>query len=221
MGMFDQGMFSNFFNTGQQQTDFIPDAPPIEGDFFGGESDFIKSNLRGTIESGGMNAFLQQMLATGKKGIGRQARTAREGVREAGASSGFRGANVNAITGLFEAEAGAVGELETGVAGLAEQGRAGALSQLIGVNQFEGGMQLSKAQLEEGMRQFDITTEEGRRQFEKAYDLQERELDAMIEAQGGDFWDIVGGGLGLVGGMALGGAGGALGNMLGNFIQGT
>lgn len=214
------GLYETYFNRPDEQQDFLPNAPELTGDFFGGESGFIKKNLRGTIESGGMSEFLKQMLVTGKKDIGRRAGSARERVREGGASSGFRGANVNTFTDIFAEEAGQVGQLEVGVGGLAEESRATALGQLIGVNQFEGGQALSRAKLEEISRQFDITSEEGRRQFEKMFGLKERELEAMIDAQGGDFVSVLGDILGMGVGIASGGMFAGLGSGLGDIFEG-
>lgn len=174
---------------------------PKKVDPFAADSALIKDELRGTIESGGMSEFLQQTLLGGTKKIGKQARRAGAGIREAGASSGFRGANVNAFTDLFEAEAQQVGELETGVAGVAEQSKAQALGQLIDVNQF------------------DITTAEGKRQFEKMFGLKERELEAMIDAQGGDIASIIGSILGTGVGIASGGAFSGIGTGLGNIFE--
>ena len=213
MGFFDK------FNFQSREQDFLPNAPKLTSDFFGSESGFLKENLRGTIESGGMSEFLQQMLIGGKKDIGRRAGTAREGVREAGASSGFRGANVNVFQDIFAEEAGQVGKLETGIGGIAEQQRATALGQLIGVSQFEGGQELSKAKLEEVARQFDVTSEEGRRQFEKMFGLKEKELDAMIDAQGGDFLSVIGSILGTGAGIVTGGAFGGLATGVGNIFE--
>ncbi len=214
------GFFDSFLNNKPKQTDFLPNAPELGSDFFGGESGFIKENLKGTIGSGGMSEFLQQMLIGGKKDIGRKARTAREGIRESGASSGFRGANVNMFQDLFAEEASQVGKLEVGVGGLAQQRESEAVGRLIGVNQFEGGQELSKARLEEMSRQFDVTSEEGRRQFEKMFGLKEKELDAMLDAQGGDFLSVLGNIVGTGAGIVTGGAFGGLASGVGNIFEG-
>lgn len=191
----------------------------MANNFFGESSGFLKDELTGTIESGGMNEFLSQMLMSGKKQIGRGARRVRKGMEESANITGFSGTNVNASTDLFEAEAGQIADLKTGVAGIAEQSRAGAVGQLIGVNQFEGGQAFNKAQLEEQMRQFDVTTNEGRRQFEKMFGLKERELDAMLDAQGGDFLSVIGNILGTGAGIATGGVFGGVASGLGNIFE--
>ena len=171
---------------------------------FSAESDLIKSELKGTIASGGMSEFLQQRLLSGTKKIGRKAGTTREAVREAGAASGFKGANVNVLQDIFAEEAGAVGELEAGIGGAAEQSKLQAIGQLIGVNQF------------------DIQNAEQKRQFEKMFGLKEKELDAMIDAQGGDFMSVIGSllgtGAGIVAGGAFGGAATGLGNIFEEFF---
>jgi hypothetical protein len=191
---------ANNFNIKPFDFSFLQ-SPQEQAPDFSAESDLIKSELKGTIESGGMSDFLKQMLIGGTKKIGRQAGRAQRGLREAGASSGFRGANVNVLSDLFEAEASQVGELQTGIGGIAEQSKAQALGQLIDVNQF------------------DITTAEGRRQFEKMFGLKERELQAMIDAQGGDIGSIIGSILGTGVGIASGGAFSGIGTGLGNIFE--
>lgn len=185
--------------------DFSQFAPkPEKKPDFSKESDLIKKELTGTIESGGMSEFLNQMLLSGTKKIGQQTRGTRESIRESGASSGFKGANVNTLVDLFEAESGAVSELEVGVGGIAEDQKTKAIGQLIGVNQF------------------DITSAEHKRQFEKMFGLKEKELDAMIDAQGGDFMSVIGSilgtGAGIVTGGAFAGAGAGLGNIFEDFF---
>ena len=168
---------------------------------FSAESDLIKSELKGTIASGGMSDFLQQRLLSGTKKIGQQAGTTREAVREAGASAGFKGANVNVLQDIFATEAGAVGELEAGVGAVASQRESEALGRLIGVNQF------------------DVTNAEQKRQFEKMFGLKEKELDAMIDAQGGDFMSVIGGVLGAGVGIVSGGAFGGLATGVGDIFE--
>ncbi len=168
------------------------------------EPDLVRSELEGTIASGGMSQFLEQMLLTGTKKIGKQARGAREDIRELGAASGFRGAGANILTDVFESEAGAVAELETGVGGIAQQRESEALGRLIGVEQFEQ------------------TSAEQKRQFEKMFGLKEKELDAMIDAQGGDLMSVIsnflGAGTGIVAGGALGGLASGVGNIFEGFF---
>jgi hypothetical protein len=187
------------------------------GNFFGEFSDFLGEDLTQTIQSGGMSDFLSQMLLTGKKDIARGAGRARETLRETSASSGFGGVSANVITDIFAEESSQVGQLKTQVGGLAEASKSQAVSQLLGLTQFQGQqelggaqLELSRDQLEEMARQFDVTTEEGKRQFEKMFGLKERELDAMIDAQGGDFLSVLGNMFGTGAGIAMGAGIGSL-----------
>ena len=204
--------------------DFLPNAPKLGSNFLGGESDFIKGNLKSTISSGGMSKFLSQSLFTAQKALGREAESSQEVLREIGAASGFKGANANLVGDLFAEEAGRSAELEVGFGGIADTARTNALGQLIGVNQEEARQQLSVARLQEIARQFDITSEEGRRQFEKEFGLKERELDARLDAMGGDFLSVIGsilgGGAGIILGGAFAGVGSSIGSELGGIFSG-
>lgn len=176
---------------------------PEDQDFFGEHSDFLGEELTGAVKAGGMNEFLRQTLMTGTKKIGRKAGRARENIREAGASSGFKGANINAMTDLFASEAGAVEDLEVGVGGLAEANKSQAIAKLLGLTQFQGGQKLGGARLAESRRQFDASLE-----FQKE------------QADGSILGDILGFGAGIVTGGALGGVGSGVGSALDKWIKG-
>lgn len=155
--------------------------------FLGQDFGFLTGNLRSQIGAGGFSPFLTQLLSQGRKDIGRQTRSARESIRESGASSGFRGSSANLFNQLFESEAGALSNLRTGIGGVAANQQSRLIDQLSGLTQFQGGQQLSQARLEELMRQFDITTEEGRRQFNEALAEDRRQFDESQEFNFGDF----------------------------------
>ena len=166
--------------------------------FLGQDFGFLTGNLRSQIGAGGFSPFLTQLLSQGRKDIGRQTRSARESIRESGASSGFRGSSANLFNQLFESEAGALSNLRTGIGGVAANQQSKLIDQLSGLTQFQGRQQLSQARLEELMRQFDITTEEGRRQFNEALAEDRRQFDESQEFNFGDFLgDILGGGASL------------------------
>jgi hypothetical protein len=173
--------------------------------FFGQHSNFIGGQLRNQIASGGMSPFLEQLQSQGLRNIGRQARGARESIEDAGAASGFRGAQANLFNDLFEQESGAVSNLLTGIGREGEAQKRQALQQLLGLTQFQGGQQLGGARLAEGTRQFDITTEEGRRQFNLQLAEAQRQFDESNEF---GFGDILGGILGTGIGAFTGGIGG-------------
>ena len=168
--------------------------------FSGQDFGFLTGNLRTQIGAGGFSPFLTQLLSQGRKDIGRQTRSARESIRESGASSGFRGSSANLFNQLFESEAGALSNLRTGIGGVAANQQSRLIDQLSGLTQFQGGQQLSQARLQELMRQFDITTEEGRRQFNEALAEDRRQFDESQEFGFGDFLgDILGAGAGGLG----------------------
>ena len=186
----------------------MPDGTPES--YAGGSAGFLTKELRQTIEAGGMTASLEELLLSGRKDIARQGRTAREGVREAGAASGFTGTGANLYADLFEAEAGATTQLKGQIGAQAEQGRFRALGELGTQSRFEGAQKLGGARFEEGKRQFGLNFEENKRQFGLQYALEQERLAFEKEQAEGDFFGdlfkgVVSGGLGiLTGGLSSG-----------------
>lgn len=183
--------------------------------FAGGSSGFITNELRQTIDAGGMTASLEKLLLSGRKDIARQGRTAREQVRESGASSGFTGTNANLFANLFESEAGATTQLEGEIGQQAERGRFEALGQLGTQSRFEGQQKLGGAKFEEGKRQFGLNFEENKRQFGLNYALEQERLAFEKEQAEGDFFgDLFRGVTGGLAGIFTGGLGSGLFNSL-------
>lgn len=183
--------------------------------YAGGSAGFLTEELKGTIEAGGMTASLEKLLLSGRKDIARQGRTAREGVRESGAASGFTGTGANLYADLFETEASKTGELEGAIGQQAERGRFEALGQLGTQSRFEGQQKLGGAKFEEGKRQFGLNFEENKRQFGLQYALaQERLAFDKEQAEGDFFGDLFKGVTSGLAGIATGGLGSGLFNSL-------
>ena len=189
--------------------------------FAGGSAGFLTNELRGTIQSGGMTASLEKLLLSGRKDIARQGRTAREGIRESGASSGFTGTNANLFAGIFEGEAGASTQLEGTIGAQADANRFQALGQLGTQSRFEGTQKLGGARFEEGKRQFGLNFEENKRQFGLQYALdQERLAFEKEQSEGSFFGSLAGGILGIGAGVFTGGLASGFGNKLGQSLFG-
>jgi hypothetical protein len=197
--------------------------PTTPESYAGGSAGFITNELRNTIDAGGMTASLEKLLLSGRKDIARQGRTAREGVREAGASSGFTGTSANLYADLFEAEAGATESLEGSIGQQAERSRFEALNLLGTQSRFEGQQELAGARFDESKRQFGLNFEENKRRFGLQYALeQERLAFEKEQAEGGGFFEdlatgVLGGVAGIfTGGLASGAVSGLTRSLLGN-----
>jgi hypothetical protein len=188
---FNKVMNSDFVTSRAVQPEQFNDPQALDfnnTNFFGEHSDFLGGELKERATRG-LSPLLEKLLLQGRKDIARQAGSAREGIRESGAASGFRGANTNLFNELFAEQASQTSQLETSIGQVGEAQQAQALQGLLGLTQFQGGQQLGGARLGESSRQFDITTQEGRRQFEKMFGLKERELELAEEASGGGFFE--------------------------------
>lgn len=191
-----------------------------DNNFYGGYADYIGKELKNTIDAGGMSKFLETMLLSGKKQIGRQAGSARDAVAEAQSASGIKGSGANLYNDILETEVAGTEQLTAQVGGLAESAKSQALGQLLGLTQFQGSQDLSKANREEQIRQYEKTFQENVRQFGLNYALKQRELDLAEDAQGGGFWDTLGSIAGGITGIATGGIASGFGTFLGNELFG-
>jgi hypothetical protein len=190
----------------------MPVTPETQPSYAGGSSGFLTNELRETIEAGGMTASLEKLLSSGRKDIARSGRTAREGIREAGASSGFSGTGANLFSDVFESEAVQGEKLLGNIGQQAEANRFRALGELGTQSRFEGTQRLAGDQFRESKRQFGLNFEENKRQFGLKYALEQERLAFEKEQAEGDGWfaDLVGGVFGTGVGLFTGGLGSGL-----------
>lgn len=190
-----------------------------EGNYLGSDFGWLRGEFRNLATEGDPAIAKQAELA--QKQVAIQSRRARAGIEEKGAQSGFRGANANLYTALFEQEAQATEGIRANTALQQSAVRQQALGQLSGLSQFEGGQRLRVDEAREATRQYEKTFQENVRQFGLQYALEKRKVDLMeAEQEGGGFMGFLGGALGTVAGFALGGIGGALGGYLGSQLFG-
>lgn len=187
-------------------------------DFLGGSFGFAQNEWQKLYKEG--NPAIKEAEQLALKRLGIQSRSAKAGIEEKGAQSGFRGANANLYNALFESEANATEDITTQSALQQSQFKLQALGGVTDLAKTESGMKLDVAKMNENVRQYEKTFQENVRQFGLEYALRKRELDLKEEEASGSFGGFLGDIFGTALGFATGGAGSWLGDKAGGWLDG-
>ena len=179
--------------SGGTQPQETPGNLPVGGSsdpsIYGGSNQFLQSMLR--RQTTGTNPAIMKARKAGRGAIGRSTDRGLRSIRENQASSGFRGGGANLYNQLFSGQSDAFGNLEANLSNQQTAYNQEAISNLLGLNQFQGGQTFNQLGLDENTRQFDLSDLFRNRQLQE----QRRQFDESNEFNFGDFLgNVIGGG---------------------------
>lgn len=162
-----------------------------DGNYLGGNFDYLNNKYKGMVD--GNNEAVDAFRKFGTKQAGQIRGRGMRTLEEFGAQSGFSGSvNMNMFNQLLEQEATGIDQTNTKALEMEQGIKERALNSLMGLNEFEGKMNMAEDQFSEGIRQFDITTEEGRKRFRAELALGQRNYELQKDAQDFNFGDFAG-----------------------------
>lgn len=162
--------------------------------FLGSNFDYLQDNLKQNAE--GNNPIFAQLFGNASRRIGASTDRAVQDIKEQGAQSGFRGAGGNLINDAYRNEGDALSQVSDSLSTQQLQFQQNAISQLLGLNQFEGSQQFGAFQSDRQNTQFNQSQEQQWKMFQE-------QLQFQKDSQPGWWEELLGG---LLGGAAQVGA---------------
>ena len=204
MNTFQQGAQPNkYTESWAKYTNSLKPKATDPSQFLGSNFDYLQNNLKQSAE--GNNPIFAQLFGNASRRIGASTDRNVQDIKEQGAQTGFRGAGGNLINDAYRGEQQALTGVSDNLAGQQLGFQQNAISQLLGLNQFEGGQGFGAFQSDRQNSQFGQSLAEQRRQFDEQMQYQK-------DNSGSSFWDVTGGVVGAATGALGGGFLGALGS---------
>ena len=186
------GQVMNTFQQGAQPNKYTESwakytnslKPKATDPFLGSNFDYLQNNLKQSAE--GNNPIFAQLFGNASRRIGASTDRNVQDIKEQGAQSGFRGAGGNLINDAYRGEQQALTGVSDNLAGQQLNFQQNAISQLLGLNQFEGGQGFGAFQSDRQNSQFNQSQAQNWRMFQEQLAFQKDQANpSFMESLGG------------------------------------
>ena len=179
------------YATGANNQFYLPNtqgsADPSK--YLGGNYDYLSGTIKKGID--GSNPIFDQLFGNAQRRIGASTDRAVQDIKEQGAQSGFRGVGGNLINDAYRNEGNALSQVSDSLMGQQLQYQQNAISQLLGLNQFEGNQYMNAFQSDRQNTQFNLSQAQQMEMFNQNLQFQKDNTPSWWE---GVLGSLLGGG---------------------------